>query len=149
MGDLCRSRVYHFEGKLVHEDELIEKYAKESGVTAAIFRKRVRVQHWDIERALVAPPTEEEKPTYNSSDASNKQIKVMFTHYIEGVYARMQPELFKVYDARYVRLSSVKRSNANAVAKNEFVIITLKNGKPLLAYKGEYVEVDDANSANE
>lgn len=147
MGTSCRSRMYHFEGKLVSEDELVEKYAKDSGVTAAVFRKRVRTHHWDIEHALTTPPTEEEeKPTYQSSDAESKQIKVMFTHYIEGVFARMQPKLFKVYDAKFVKLSAAKRSNANAVSKNEFAIITLENGKRLIAYKGEYVEVDDANA---
>lgn len=146
MGTSHYSRMYHFGGELVHENELVEKYAKKSGVTVSIFRNRVRILNWDIERALTTPPSDKEmKPTYGGNNAESWWTKVYFTEPVNGIFTSMQPKLHKVYDARFVKLTHANRSNANASAKTEFVIITLDNGKPLIVYKGEYVECNETH----
>ena len=91
---------------------------------------------WDVEVAIQTPAT----PKMISQDAADLyasgSIDVCFTSYIPGVLQQMQPVLNKVYTAEPHCAGRVKQK------AKLYYTITLDNGKTLIVYPGEFVQVN-------
>lgn len=61
-----------------------------------------------------------------------KYITIVFRKYIEGVKASMQPQLNTEYTA------TPQRCPAEVMPQNEYFIISLENGRPLIVYPREF-----------
>lgn len=135
--EIITSPRYLFEGRYWTVSRLVEEYGKANGVTVATFKKRIQnPERWTIASALLTPPkTQNRGPGHGMI---RDEIQVTFPRFISGIYWHMQPLLNTVYDAQHVKLQAAKSSKFNSSGTDEYVIVTLENGKKLLAYRGEY-----------
>lgn len=127
-----RERQYFFEGHYWDAEDLVAKFSQ-NGVTVPTFKRRMQRKGWDVMTALTKPPLK--KPAYSSSEAEHRPVQVIFPRHIYGIFSYMQPLLNVVYEGVCVKLPKLLEE------RSEFVVVTLDNGKKLLAYKGEYLEV--------
>ena len=96
---------------------------------------------WDVKIALSTPA----EPLMISRDAANLyasgSIAICFTADIPGVFQELQPELNKIYIAEPHCAGHTKQK------AKLYYTITLENGKPLIVYPGEFVQVGNAVAA--
>lgn len=117
-------------------DELV----KLSGIPRRTLANRL-ANGWDV-LAAVTTPVAPKLISYNAAEHyENGPIDVVFTEHISGVFAHMQPVLFKRYTAHPHCASNDK------LKAKLYYTITLDSGKPLIVYPGEFVTVGNTASA--
>lgn len=130
-----RVQRYLYEGRYWTAEELVEAYGADNGVNVETFKRRVKnTERWTIETALSTSPRNHGPERSLTRD----RVDVIFPRFVEGVYWHMQPLLDTVYSADRVRIQGAKCNRPSSEKKDEYIIITLENGKKLLAYRGEY-----------
>lgn len=128
-------RRFLHEGQYWTAEELIEHYGAANGVTASTFKTRMRhPERWTITSALFTEP----KSYIAQRGIVRDKIQVVFPQFIPNIFPHMQPLLNTVYNAVHVKFNAAAASKHRERGTDEYVIITLENGKKLLAYRGEY-----------
>ena len=117
---------YEYKGKNYTATEL----SVISGLAADAIRRRIN-SGWSVEKAINTPL---KKPAQKVVKTEIR-CKVMFLEPIPGVFESMQPKLNKVYIAKQCETTRKSKNN------RDFCIITLENGKKLIVYPDEFINL--------
>ena len=104
-----------------------------SGIKTAIIRQRIN-SGWTVKKAVTTPT----KKTPPRTAKREEKYRVVFTRPVPEVFKEMQPRLNKVYIAVQHEGHSSKKTNRS------FYTITLENGKNLIVYPDEFINLGAA-----